>query len=300
MFAYFGAAGALDELLRSAFVLGSYQVRVEQSELVALTKSIWLGFPLASPLVAIGVLAFAVRAASEVRTLKSSQWGSTPLVPLGLILVLFFVWSMIDYQGYPDFFPFLPYAALGIVVAADKFVAWLGARGAKLAGVLAIAALMILPGLNVALANKLSRQSPVWHDGLQKQRRAYAQVVDPARADCRDMCRIVVIGLPEVPALLGFKALSRFILNDWGGTDAFIASGYANGFQGWLDELQAAKPDLVVAKTTEFDNYSAANHRLVMDWLGSRCFEKVAHDDIETKEFRSDHIASWRARPECR
>jgi hypothetical protein len=242
----------------------------------------------------------------QLRAHTPADWGNNAFFPLGLILLLFFVWSMIDYQGYPDFFPFLPYAALGIVVAADKVMQWLGGAASphgvrpSLPVVVLITVLVTLPVLNVALANKLSRQSPVWHSGLQKQRSAYAQVVDPALADCHDKCGIIVIGLPEIPALLGFKALSRYILNDWHGTDAFIASGYDNGFQGWLDELRAAKPNLVIAKMTEFDNYSDTNRRLVLDWLNS-CFEKAqTHDNIRTEEFRSDQIVSWRARSQCR
>jgi hypothetical protein len=201
---YFTAVGAFEEFFRSVLVLPIYQETPNQNELLLLLKSIWLGFPIASAFIVIGLLSFAAYAVMRLRTTK--PWSDNAFVPAGLALLLFGAWSLIDYQGYPDFFPFLPFAALGLVALGMEVERRFGIHTTSIGASFSVvsfafvAALSIVPLLNVALTNHLSKHSAIWRNGLEKQRSAYADVVTTANPGCAGPCRIAILGLPEIPA----------------------------------------------------------------------------------------------------
>jgi hypothetical protein len=118
--------------------------------------------------------------------------------------------------------------------------------------------------------------------------------------DCLGQCKILVLGVPEMTALLGFTNATRYGINYAHGIDEYIASHYKNGLAGWLEEMSAAKPDLIVVKMSELRFYTDRNRALLMDWLNNKEFTKFSENtDIRNDAFRSDGIHTW-IRKDCR
>ena len=105
---------------------------------------------------------------------------------------------------------------------------------------------------------------------------------------------IIVIGVPEIPALLGFRnGTQHASLGSVQGYDAFISSNYSSGFSGWLDEMSQKKPDLIVVKMSDLVGYSDRNRALFVDWLNSGFSMYSSNEDIQSEKFRSDSIQTW-------
>jgi hypothetical protein len=259
-----------------------------------------------SALILVSLPAFLLHSVKQFR-LPNFKTSSNAFVPLTIILCGFILWSFVDYQGYLDFFVFLPFAALGTVALYQALKQFLeekrllgGDRQVRLVAALAFALVASIPFLNIAFTNKLSGHSAIRKGALITQKEVYSRVVRAAVGDCLPRCRIVVLGLPEMAVLLGFRNETRYATNYAHGLDLFIASKYVNGFPGWLEEMSAAEPDLIVIKMSEQQFYTDRNRALLMDWLNNKEFTKFSENkDIRNSAFRSEGIHTW-VRKECR
>ncbi|MBI2845759.1 MAG: hypothetical protein HYX86_04345 [Chloroflexi bacterium] len=142
------------------------------------------------------------------------------------------IWSVFDFQRNPDFFIFLPYAALGFGHFLDLAV--LGLYRQKGGGFLSVGlALSLLLLAGAQGANK--RES-----GLETQRQSVLEIERRFGPDIR----VASIGAPQVMVLLHRVNPNRYLFI-YNGVDRLIAANTQGGFEGWIRELETYSPDLV-------------------------------------------------------
>ncbi len=215
----------------------------------------WLGLVLL-----VGIIAYDI-----VR--HRSSWRRAAARPLVCVVLLTglgeFGYAMLDFQGYPDLYPLLPYVAMGFGGFAGLLVTRSrGARRSRRIGVVVLVAVSL--GVLVAV-----RWTEFGHDPSNGE--LVAQ-----RADACGLRRIVVPGTPlyslgdPTPLVLtGRTNPDRFI---------FLAAGVAQwkidhtpgGMDGWTSEIAAANPSVVV-----FRGFSGQSYHALDAWLRSSGYRKA-------------------------
>ena len=242
--AYFLSKGALDELVDGILVFNL--------KYVERTGGPWrnLGFGLSALLnQSYGVgLALALGFVSSAflypwRARAAEARGLRFLVEDRFALFLWtypfpLLWSLQDFQSYPDLYIFLPYASVGfgwlLYRGLEGILNELAAgRALRFAGTFAVAALMVACTLFLYRFRYPS-------DELGPQRAAMREIV----ADLGPDARIASIGAPELLVLLGRTNVTSygFILR---GVPNHIEDRFPGGFRGWLSSLEAADGILV-------------------------------------------------------
>jgi hypothetical protein len=301
IFGYFLLNGAFKELIQGAFIVHIYLDRPNENELLNITKMIPFGFPFSFWLIAISLLAFFIYGLGMVTKSENASLADNPFLPFLVILSSFLIASLIDFQSYPDFFVFLPFCSLGIIIFYRASIDLImGNRlvtsniGLGVFKYLFFLVLICVPLLNVLFSNIFSNHAAIWKGGLIEQKRAYSHIVRAALSNYDVNSNIIVIGVPEIPALLGFRnATQHASLGSVQGYDEFISSNYSVGFSGWLDEMSEKKPDLVVVKMSDLAGYSDKNRALFIGWLNSNFSKFSSNEDIQSEKFRSDNIQTW-------
>ena len=178
-------------------------------------------------------------------------WGGLALLPLVLwrrrierpaaamvliTLLGFVALTLTDFQGYPDLFPLLPYAAIGIGGVVAVAVAERG-RVAAAAAVVTMAAL-------VALA------LPRYLNGSEKGpplslERAYAARVEGLLAPGE---RLYALGDPTLLVLTGERNPTRWIYLG-SGVDEWAIKHQFGSFGRWKAEIRAVDPPVIVMNT---------------------------------------------------
>jgi len=301
IFGYFLLNGAFKELVQGAFIVHSYLQRPNENELLNITKMIPFGFPFSSWLIVISLLAFFIHGLRSVIKSGNASRPDNPYLPFVVLLSLFLIASLIDFQSYPDFFVFLPFCSLGIIIFYRAAIRLITEKRHITSNInlsmfkyLFFLLLISIPFLNALFSNIFSNHAAIWRGGLIEQKRAYSQIVRAALGNYDANSNIIVIGVPEIPALLGFRnATQHASLGSVQGYDAFISSNYSSGFLGWLDEMSERKPDLVVVKMSDLVGYSDKNRALFIDWLNLNFSKFSSNEDIQSEKFRSDNIQTW-------
>lgn len=241
LLAYYAAHGAVGDLLDGALLFNVQyldQPATPRQNLFAMYKVVTftkMGFSVALGLLAVLCLyPWRLRAAGGLRGLARD-----PFLIVLLTFPLPFAWSLLDFQSYPDFFVFLPYALLGfgwlVAMGMEGVASRIGLAGA------ARTALVSSPALLLALLGGYG-----YHRFPQPR---LAQQREEARA-LLEACggpdaRLVVIGHPELLVLLGRTNPTRygFIMR---GIREYIDDHEPGGFAGWLRSLDEARPDAYV------------------------------------------------------
>ena len=168
------------------------------------------------------------------------------------------IWSFLDYQSFIDFFPLLPWAALGLGGLAwralrmgQTAVGWSSDVTNRMAW--AICATVVIH----AAAGYASMNPYGWtitHSGLVGHRTLLeAQRADVARAlsIARSPQRIAVIGHPEILAILGTSNFSRFVhFPPHTGLAEHLEARLPAGTDSYLQLLEDADPDVVLYRYT--------------------------------------------------
>ena len=259
------------------------------------------GFPFSSLLIVVSLLAFFIHGLRKMVNSKKAGLPDNPFLPFMVALSLFMIASLIDFQSYPDFFIFLPFCSLGIIIFYRAAVNLVTEKRLITSSVnlnmfkyLFFLILISVPFLNVLFSNIFSNHAAIWRGALIEQKRAYSHIVRAALGNYDVNSNIIVIGVPEIPALLGFRNGTQHVsMGSIPGYDAFISSNYSSGFSGWLDEMSEKKPDLVVLKMSDLVGYSDKNRKLFVDWLNSGFSKFSSNEDIQSEKFRSDDIQTW-------
>jgi hypothetical protein len=146
--------------------------------------------------------------------------------------------SVYDFQGYPDLFPLLPYAAIGfggaVAVIAPR-VAGLWPR--RIAAGLALAAVVVLAGLSIHWYSGARDAGP----SLHKERAQAAKIqrlLQPGE-------RLYALGDPTLLVLTHRRNPTRYIYLG-SGVDHWAVDHTFGSLAGWQAQIRAANPAIVV------------------------------------------------------
>lgn len=233
--AYYAYHGALFELADGLFLFNLGLMENEATlynNFRAVQQAMLLSFKPAGLLLALGLFAMVPLALWRVRRFGFGR--SLLRDPFACLLLTFpfpVLWSLLDFQGGPDFFVFLPYGALGfgwlahLALQRTGDLAELDVVGRALTGGLAVATLWV-GGWILMDAMGPAR--------LGDQRRALATL-----ATRYPDARLGTVGAPQAMVLLELENPTRY---------GFMMRGIANhvqarhpgGFDGWLRELESS------------------------------------------------------------
>jgi hypothetical protein len=285
--AYFYVEGALYELINGSILfnlrfLDQEKVSSVAPELAAPVKAIFLGYTtIVIPVVICAMLAAVVISGvtlgrlyfpkGPARISLANVTTRETFAPILLSLPFPIVWSTMDFQGYPDFFVFIPYVAIGFggflyfVTGRVEAAGLGGVRRAlvPITFVLLTAMAVISSLITIKLAAQVSSldmdgRGPKPGD-FDYQQKAAAQVRERFGEDAK----VVSIGVPQLLVLLRERNPNpyAFIIR---GIDREIALRTPGGFYGWLLELGAYDPDVIA-----FGKTSGRYRPELMDWLRS-------------------------------
>lgn len=186
-----------------------------------------------------GLLALTALVLLRVR----AMWGDRrallrdPLVAVAALPLLFLVaFSLVDFQGYDDAYPLLPYAALGIAGLAASLTAMAGRLSPDqvrlgTAGV----------GVALVLASLASYSQRGAEDELLVMQRRDAAALDQLLAADAEL---YALGNPTLLVLTHRTNPSRYVYLS-AGVDQWVVDHTPGGFSGWLDRILASGADAV-------------------------------------------------------
>lgn len=242
--AYFSVAGALGPLIENAVLIPTVGRPPAEGDIVS--RIVHIGAIVAGHygfggLVVWGGLAsIALLVALRLWRLRSDGVAALVdpvLVVVGVPLACIAAMSLVDFQGYPDVYPLLPYAAFGIggVVAAG--LAWLD-RGTR-SITKRVAAIALLGAVVAATWAMYSAPRPEG-TALRRQRAAVTRAERLLRPG--DVVR--VLGNPAPLVLMGRRNPSPAIYLS-AGIDRWVVEHHPGGFVGWVAEITSGS-DMVI------------------------------------------------------
>jgi hypothetical protein len=190
---------------------------------------LWVGLVLLVGLLVV----LLIRARSHLRSvLKEPYVGVVGATFLGIA-----AFTMSDFQGYPDVFPLLPYAAIGIGGSVALLVRRIGGmRPRRVATAVTLAGATILAGLSWS-----------WYSGSHEARRSLAV----ERALAAKIPRIIdrretlySLGDPTPLVLTGRRNPSRFIYLSSGVGD-WVIDHTPGGLGGWEARIRGSNPAMI-------------------------------------------------------
>ena len=269
--AYFVYMGAFQEFLDGSLLAHLYVERTEaQNELRNIVHSIETGFPFASSLIVLGLLCFVPYLACKVWKEWVKQRSAGPELAYLLMLVMFSAWSLFDFQSYPDFFVFLPFAALGIQlmlqslgsVIGDKF--GFDAKHRDFTVQLVLVCFLLTSPFFAFVGNRV-----VAGVTLDDEKARFESIINTAIGGGNiSEKRLLVLEIPEIPALLGLDNNTPYVVH-MDGIDQYVASRFSGGIQGWFDAMETKDPDLLIVRTWTLRRYSPENEKAVLEWLNA-------------------------------
>lgn len=217
-----------------------------------------------------------VATGASARELLDSRFA-----PLLLSLPFPAAWSLLDFQGYPDFYVFLPYVALGFGGFLDYAVRRaasrrraaprkarrnLSAGACTMLAILAVASSMIIVSPAQRASSLTIQQHGISPTDLEDQRLAAQEIERRYGEDAR----IVSIGVPQLLVLLHETNPNpyAFVIR---GIDNEIAQTTPGGFDGWLQQIQSHDPDVIALGPTTGDH-----EEMLRNWLN----ENYEREDV--------------------
>jgi len=241
---YFALAGALGEFAEAAFAFPATGVkRAEETvgaRILNIVHVVHGDYKFSGALIWAGIVALLLLVVAHfVRNLGDLRQAlRDPLVCIVLItLVADIAYAMLDFQSYPDVYPFLPYAALGlggVAAAVVKLLKISAARRAAAAGVLVAVAVL------TAFSWSWFTNDPA-NDGIRAQRGdacALERMVGPTGG-------LYALGNPAFLVLTHRRNPDRFIYLG-SGVDRWKIRHMPGGFDGWTAQIRAAGPSVIV------------------------------------------------------
>lgn len=216
--------GALGEICRNVFNSSA--------------NSFFNGFTVMSVPIGLGLGTIVLTFIERLRQYASfgAFFRTDPFVSIFLAFPLFIIWSLIDFQGFPDFFIFLPIAALGfarlLCLSLSNFEQNESSKRAKIVftSIFCIIFLYI-----VFLSAVMLRKG-----GLADQRDLANRIIKRFGQDVK----IVSLGNPSLLVLLNKKNPDRYVFIE-NGVDNLIEARFPGGLTGWLQSLEKFAPDII-------------------------------------------------------
>jgi hypothetical protein len=242
--AFFGALGALPALLEDTLVFNLLHLeRVAAPGLDRYLVALEAGYPDTKLLLVLGL---GLTAAMLPWRLSTAGWRVGRVLredPFAAVLLTFpavVAWSALDFQSYPDIYVLLPYASLGCAGALHLGLDGLARRGwLPPAGRWAV---LLLVGIALVGSAGL-RYSSGRQLGLVLQREWSEQLGELAGPSGT----VVSLGVPQVLVLLGRTNPNPFVFLCCG-MESFVGSKHPEGFDGWLRDLAAERPSVIVVE----------------------------------------------------
>ncbi len=235
----YASRGSLKDLLDGLLLFNIFYV--ESPPLLQTIKiipaALRRGFPYSSGLVLLGVFLYPFFAFKKGRGLLVEN-----LCFAGLLL-----WTFIDFQNYPDFFPLLPFAAAGFAFMLKPLT-----ESRKLLSALAFSLLLL------ALLPVTQRDAR-----LVKQKREVSKILKIAKKR-----EVFALSTPQFLVLAGKKSPTRFVFIVRG-IGRYIEEQTPGGFEGWLRRIQRRRPCFIVV-----DEISGYGSSLILNWLKQN-FKKI-------------------------
>lgn len=177
--------------------------------------------------------------------------------PFGILLLSFpfpVIWSLVDFQGYADFYIFLPYAAIGFGWLVQQVFRSTKTKSAAILSFVLCAVLIVTAMIDY---HRTSTNE-------FKVQRAWADEVD-SRFD--NTAQMVSLGVPEAMVLLRQTNPNPylFLIN---GIDNRVDTHTPGGFDQWLEDLH--QPDVIFYGPTNgrfkpvLDHWLEAHYRETM------------------------------------
>jgi hypothetical protein len=283
--AYFIYKGAFREFLDGSFLVHLFFLERTSGQIQISNIVYWIkaGFPFSSSLIVLGLICIVPYFASDVWKEWTKNRTAGPELAYLLMLVMFTVWSMLDFQGYPDFFVFLPFAALGIQLILQNLSSVFGEMfdfGARYRGFAAQLVLVcfLLAAPYFAFVRSGAAAGPTLSDQIVHIEGIISGALGGGDIGNK---RVLVLEVPEIPALLRLENKTPFIVQ-MDGVDRYLASKFSNGIQGWFDAMEAGGPDLLIIRIRALERYSPENKKAVLKWLNTSFEPGPSNPDTST------------------
>lgn len=231
---YFALVGALRELLDGFLLINlRYTVASPMAEgLAGPWASIQGGYGVGAWVMLAGLVVVAILSLSALRGARRREDPSLVTVAaFGVATVCGLVWTSREYDGWPDVFPLLPFAALGIA----GLLIWLTQRLSREAA-LAATLVWVVAATAVGATYSLSHQN----SRLDVQRRAVRIMLAELPPDAT----ILALQAPQ-PLVLSGKANPTRHLMFGSGLDAYLDATWPGGLAGFGDWIKREKPTLI-------------------------------------------------------
>ncbi|OQY44426.1 MAG: hypothetical protein B6242_12705 [Anaerolineaceae bacterium 4572_78] len=202
------------------------------------------------------------------RRTYNKNWSSTLTTdPFSVILLTFpaiIIWSVIDFQNYPDFYIFLPYAALGfgqfIVLAIQRLEAEMN----EFQSIIKYSSMFLLATtlLGVSLYNAVTYNKK--NNGALHRQIQFARQLEE-RFEKESGTRMKLLSINDTKVLVFLKRVNptRYVLINGGGDHEYIHATTPGGFEGWLRSFDEYDPDVIVLGWTwGWGNLSKLRHWL--------------------------------------
>ena len=232
---YFGVVGALREFI-DAYVLINlrYTVSNPMTSEIAATRwsqlqrvygvSLWV--------MIVGLVALLILSLSALRREKRRQDPMiVPVAAVGAASLAGLAWIVRDFDGWPDVFPLLPMAAIGIGGIAKLFIDRLSPRAA-----LALTLTWAVAAVAIAVTYSVTERDHL----LTEQRRSVAAMLKQVPSDAS----LLSIHAPQALVFSGKTNPTRYQMFS-GGMDRYIDDTYPGGLQGFVEWIGREEPTLI-------------------------------------------------------
>ena len=203
-------------------------------------KAIYNGYTLMFAPLIIGLLMVSILYVRRMGLHGRNIYSLLSNDPFAVVLLSFpapVIWSIFDFQGYVDFFVFLPYAAIGFAMFLYMFLDYVS--GIKHVGhTLSMACFIFVCTIlivSAAINYRLTSEK-----GLERQRLWANQV----RAHLGEGGKLLSIGRPSILSLLHMTNQNRYVFITFG-IDNHIDANTPGGFKGWLKGLEEYNPSII-------------------------------------------------------
>lgn len=252
MLVYFFWRGALDDLWAWTItynysVFGPDANRGAESSLVHIWKVMKRILQADVVIVALSIIGFLVFAAERVRATlrRKASFGSPDLFRDAILMppVIYFAFSLINFQAGPDLIPFIPFIgifAAKLLVEAGRLLdsQLQEVKPARIAWDVFIPKLAI--GLMFVLVLFRGASYKPQSGTLKDQDKAFEVISDLLGPDDK----IYVHGTTEILVLLNRPNLNPYLFLDWG-ADGFAARRKGTEFSAIIDEMDSQAPKIV-------------------------------------------------------
>ena len=234
---YFAVVGAFREFI-DAYLLINLRYTVSDPLLSTLAKrwplvqdaygvSLWV--------MIVGLVALVILSLSALRREKRREDPMVvPVAAFGAASLAGLAWIVRDFDGWPDVFPLLPMAAIGIGGIANVFIDRLPARAA-----LALTMTWVVAAVAIAVTYSVTERE----HKLTEQRRSVAAMLEQVPSDAS----LLSIHAPQALVLSGKTNPTRYQMFS-GGMDRYIDDTYPGGLQGFGEWIEREQPTLITLR----------------------------------------------------